>query len=78
MLLPTISLRNKAENSLIKQYLQPTRCIIINQTAVAHVAQRSSNYLRIKIKRTLTLDNLLIKLILTSNLSKTVVFNKIA
>ena len=49
ILLPTRSLRNKAKNSLIKQYHQHTHCIIINQTAVvAHVAQSSSSYLRIK------------------------------
>ena len=47
---------------------------------VVHVAQKvsSSNYLRIKIKWTLTLDIILIKQILTSNLSKTVFFSKTA
>ena len=77
-LLPTILLRNKVRNSLIKQYRHHTHCIAINQTAVTHhVVQSSSNYLmRIKIKCTLTLDNILIKPVLTSNLSKIVVFRK--
>ena len=51
LFLPTISLRNKAKNSLINEELSPACTFIINQTEVlAHIAQSSSNYLRINIR----------------------------